>query len=104
MKKCPKIYESRLDKYIHKNCRGGSRISPGGRQLTRGAATYDFTKFSRKLHEIERIWVPSGGARPPRPPKSVTAVSEADTSRQTPPPEVHAGIHTPFGQNEDVCL
>ena len=32
----------------------------------RGAPTYDFAKFSQKLHEIERIWAPGGrGARPP---------------------------------------
>ena len=48
-------------------CSGGSRISPGG------APTYDFAKFSRKLHEIERIWVPTGGGcMPPVPPKSAT--------------------------------
>ena len=41
---------------------GGGRQLPGG-----GAPTYDFAKFSRKLHEIERIWVPGGGARPLRP-------------------------------------
>ena len=44
---------------------GGSRISPRrGRQLSRGAPTYDFAKFSQKLHEIEIIWTPGGGARP----------------------------------------
>ena len=38
---------------------GRSRISPRrGRQLSGGAPTYDFAKFSRKLHEIERIWAP----------------------------------------------
>ena len=43
---------------------GGSRISPRrGRQLPRGAPTYDFAKFSQKLHEIERIWTPGGGGR-----------------------------------------
>ena len=26
-----------------------------------GAPTYDFAKFSQKLHEIERIWAPRGG-------------------------------------------
>ena len=26
-----------------------------------GAPTYDFAKFSQKLHEIERIWTPRGG-------------------------------------------
>ena len=36
-------------------------FSQGGRQLPRGVPTYDFAKFSRKLHEIERIWVPGGG-------------------------------------------
>ena len=42
---------------------GGSRISPRmGRQLP-GGPTYDFVKFSQKLHEIERIWwTPGGGA------------------------------------------
>ena len=25
-----------------------------------GAPTYDFAKFSQKLHEIERIWTPGG--------------------------------------------
>ena len=39
-----------------------------------GAPTYDFFKFSQKLHEIERIWIPAGadpgfpiggGANPP---------------------------------------
>ena len=47
---------------------GGSKISPrwgvptlpGG-----GTPTYDFAKFSQKLHEIERIWT-AGGARPHR--------------------------------------
>ena len=27
-----------------------------------GAPTYDFAKFSQKLHEIERTWTPGGGA------------------------------------------
>ena len=27
-----------------------------------GAPTYNFAKFSQKLHEIERIWTPGGGA------------------------------------------
>ena len=44
---------------------GGSRISPRrGCQLPGGggrAPTYNIAKFSRKLHEIERIWVPGGG-------------------------------------------
>ena len=43
---------------------GGSRISPRrGRQLSGGMPTYDFAKFAQKLHEIERIWTPRGGAR-----------------------------------------
>ena len=35
--------------------RGGGANSPG-----RGAPTYDFAKFSQKLHEIERIWTRGG--------------------------------------------
>ena len=47
-----------------RGCSGGSRISPRrGRQLPRGAPTYDFAKFFRKLHEIERIRTPGGGGR-----------------------------------------
>ena len=38
--------------------RGGGANSRGG-----GAPTYDFAKYSQKLHEIERIWTPGGGAR-----------------------------------------
>ena len=34
-----------------------------GAPTPQGAPTYDFAKFSQKLHEIERIWTP-GGARP----------------------------------------
>ena len=52
---------------------GGSRISLGGAPTPRGgggAPTYDFAKFSWKLHEIKRIWVPGG--RPSHPPKSAT--------------------------------
>ena len=40
--------------------RGGGTNSPGG------APTYDFAKFSRKLHEIERIWIPGGGGMRPK--------------------------------------
>ena len=44
------------------NPSGRSRISPRrGRQLPRGAPTYDFANFSQKLHEIERIWARGGG-------------------------------------------
>ena len=48
---------------------GGSRISPRrGRQLPRGAPTYDFATFSQKLHEIERIWTSRGGRASLTPP------------------------------------
>ena len=33
-------------------------------EFPQGAPTYDFAKFSQKLHEIERIWVPRGGGTP----------------------------------------
>ena len=42
---------------------GGEANSLGG-----GAPTYDFAKFSQKLHEIERIWAPRGGGASSRPP------------------------------------
>ena len=42
---------------------GGSRIPPKGG----GAPTYDLATFSRKLHEIERIWTPMGGGGRPSP-------------------------------------
>ena len=46
---------------------GGSRICPRRSEPTlQGAPTYDFAKFSQKLHEIKRIWAP-GGTRPSRP-------------------------------------
>ena len=41
---------------------------PGGRE---------HAKFSRKLHEIERIWTPRGGVRPSRPPLDPPMLSEA---------------------------
>ena len=37
--------------------RGGGANSPGG------VPTYDFAKFSQKLHEIEKIWTPGRGGR-----------------------------------------
>ena len=40
--------------------RGGGANSPGG------APTYDFAKFSQKLHEIERISAPRGGGACPK--------------------------------------
>ena len=41
---------------------GGGANSPGG------VTTYDFANISQKLHKIEKIWTPRGGARPLRPP------------------------------------
>ena len=61
-----------------RDSRGGSRISPGGRQLPgEGVPIYNFAKFSQKLHEIERIWVPRAGARAPAPPKSATGLIQS---------------------------
>ena len=37
-----------------------------------GLPIYDFAKFSRKLHENERIWAPDGGGG--RPPTSATGI------------------------------
>ena len=46
---------------------GGSRIFPrGGREPSRGGREH--AKFSRKLHEIERIWTPRGGRASLTPP------------------------------------
>ena len=51
--------------------RGGGANSPGG------APTYDFAKFSQKLHEIERIWAPRGGRASLAPPlRSATDYSK----------------------------
>ena len=49
---------------------------PQGGAKSLGGPTYDFAKFSRKLHEIERIWVPGGGGggRPSRPPLNTNIV------------------------------
>ena len=41
--------------------RGGGADSGGG-----GAPTYDFAKFSQKLHEIERNFTPGGGGTCPK--------------------------------------
>ena len=35
-----------------------SEISGGIQDFPRGVRTYEFAKFSHKLHEIERIWTP----------------------------------------------
>ena len=57
-----------VDQDIDKKCTmnsGGSRISPRrGRQLSRGDANIRFCQIFQKLHKIERIWTPGGGARP----------------------------------------
>ena len=37
---------------------GGANSVPG-----EGIQTRDFTNFLRKLHEVERIWMPGGGGR-----------------------------------------
>ena len=51
------VKRKRWRRGIYYQFSGGSRISPRwGRQLSRGAPTYDFAKISQKLHEIERIW------------------------------------------------
>ena len=39
---------------------GRSRISPGGANSQEGAATYDFAKFSLKLHEKIEFGCPGG--------------------------------------------
>ena len=66
--KCHDIFVAILSDN-NKEISGGSRISPRrGRQLPRGAPTYDFAKFSQKLHEIERIWAPRGGRASLAPP------------------------------------
>ena len=51
--------------------RGGGANSPGG------APTYEFVEFSQKLHEIERISTPRGGARPLRPPLDPPLIVES---------------------------
>ena len=38
----------------------------GALTLQGGAPIYDFAKFSQKLHEIERIWIPGGGGARPK--------------------------------------
>ena len=63
-----KIYETSLlssVKVIQATIiRGGSRIPcRRGRQPSRGEPTYDFVKFSEKLHEIKKILGRRGGAR-----------------------------------------
>ena len=63
-----KVYQIASVNVPAKYSSGGSRISPRrGRQLPRGAPTYEFVEFSQKLHEIERIWTRGGGASPAPP-------------------------------------
>ena len=50
-----------------------------------GVPTYDFTKFSQKLHEIERIWTPRGCTRPSCPPDPSLISVLGDLCRETPP-------------------
>ena len=52
--------------------RGGAPTPRGGG----GAPTYDFAKFSQKLHEIERIWTPRA------PPRSATELSPGIFAQQ----------------------
>ena len=57
----------------------------GGRQTLQRAPSYDFGKFSQKLHEIERIWTPKGGGgRPLDPPmrKILRIKSSCDADMQ----------------------
>ena len=39
-----------------------------GAPTLQGAPTYDYAKFSRKMHEIERIWTPRGSRTTLSPP------------------------------------
>ena len=65
---------------------GGSRIFPGGggAKPQGGAPGYDFIKFSRKLHEIEKNLVATGGgARRGRPPRSATVAPSSRAGSAT---------------------
>ena len=47
----------------------------GGGTNFSGGANIQFSKFSQKLHEIERIWITKGGGvHPSRPLRSATAL------------------------------
>ena len=51
----------------------------GGADPLGGAPTYDFVKFSEKLHEIEKILGRRGGGRAGcAPPKSATGIFTSD--------------------------
>ena len=61
-----------------------------------GAPTYEFAKFSQKLHEIERIWTPrGGGARPSRPPLRSATGNVFTSVCQECCPQVGGGVHPP---------
>ena len=63
-------------KYVSSEFRGGSRIPcKRGRRPSRGTPTYNFVKFSEKLHEIEKILSRGGGGGGMAPiPKSATGI------------------------------
>ena len=74
---------------------GGSRIFPrGGREPSRGGREH--AKFSRKLHEIERIWTPRGGVRPSRPPRSANGNNSAIHKAAGRPAAVQNGVWRSF--------
>ena len=59
--------------YLHQWSVADPRFPQGGAANSPGEApTYDFAKFSEKLHEIERIWAPRGGTHPCCTPRSAT--------------------------------
>ena len=49
--------------YLPQDAEVDPRFPRGGGAKSRGGPTYDFAKFSQKLHEIEKIWT-RGGAFP----------------------------------------
>ena len=53
--------QKKIPKYISL-FRGGSRIPVGGAPKGGGAPTYNFAKFSEKLHENEILGHSEGGA------------------------------------------
>ena len=53
--------------YIPHTSSGGSRIFPRGGGVNPPGGR-EHAKFSRKLHEIERIWTPRGGRASLTPP------------------------------------
>ena len=56
----------------------------GGANSWGGAPTYNFAKISRKLHEIERSWMPGGrGVHVPRAPLNPPMVQLDELDRIT---------------------